>query len=175
MGNRSMKQRNPFAPVTYTWMDELMAATDQPMHSEKRRHQLTMMWEGLRSLETAAAPKPNDWRLVSDAVNLMETFVKHGPWADCSAGPVEVCDSNGLLYDAVAALALAGAKHMEGKPLRLDGPGIQATRAVLEDYAALLDVLPARTVIKCHRQTERRIRKILAGIKESHDIEVVDL
>jgi mRNA-degrading endonuclease YafQ of YafQ-DinJ toxin-antitoxin module len=170
-----MKRRNPFAPVTYTFMHELMAAPDQPLQQDKRRHQLTMMWEGLRSLETAPEPRPNDWRLVSDAINLMETFVKNGPWSDCKGDPVEVHDCNGLLYDAVAALAVAGAKHMEGKTLRLDGPGIQATRAVLEDYADLLDVLPARTVIQCHRKTERRIRKIMAGIKESHDIEVMPL
>ncbi|MBP8183084.1 MAG: hypothetical protein KAX88_03180 [Rhodoferax sp.] len=171
----SAKRRNPFAPITYTWMDELMAAPDQPLHQDKRRHQLTMMWEGLRAMETAAEPKPNDWRLVSDAVNLMETFVKAGPWADCKGERVEVHDCNGLIYDAVVALALAGAKYTEGKALRLDGPGIQATRAVLEDYADLLEVLPARTVIQCHRKTERRIRKILHGIKESQDIEVTAL
>jgi hypothetical protein len=170
-----MKPRNPFAPITYTFMDELMASPSAPMRQEKRRHQLTMMWQGLRSLETATAPKPNDWRLVSDAINLMETFIKNGPWADNKGDPVEVHDTSGLLYDAIAALAVAGAKHMEGKTLRLDGPGIQATRAVLEDYADLLEVLPARTVIKCHRITERRVRKIMHGIKESHDIQVMAL
>lgn len=170
-----MKKRNRFTPITYTFMDELMASPEHPMPQDKRRHQLTMMLQGLHSLETATAPKPNDWRLVSDAVNLMETFVKNGPWKDHHGDQVEIQDNSGLLRDAVAALAIAGAKHMEGKTLRLDGPGIQATRAVLEDYADLLEVLPARTVIQCHRKTERRLLKLMAGIKESHDVEVMAL
>jgi hypothetical protein len=48
-------------------------------------------------------------------------------------------------------------------------------RAVLEDYAAMLDALPHRTVVKCHRMTERRMRKIMHGVKQPHDVEVVDL
>ena len=59
--------------------------------------------------------------------------------------------------------------------IRLDGPGIQAVRAVLEDYSAMLDVLPHRTVVQCHRKTERRMRKILYGVRQPHDVEVTQL
>ena len=48
-------------------------------------------------------------------------------------------------------------------------------RSVLEDYAHMLDMLPHRTVVQCHRMTERRMRKILHGVKQPHDIEVMDL
>jgi hypothetical protein len=44
--------------------------------------------------------------------------------------------------------------------MRLDGPGLQAVRAVLEDYQAALECLPARTMVRCHRATEKRIREI---------------
>jgi hypothetical protein len=57
----------------------------------------------------------------------------------------------------------------------LDGSGIQAVRSVLADYSDLLEVLPARTMIKAHRETERRIHEILAGKKKPHDVEVMDL
>ncbi len=158
--------RNRFAPKTYTMVDELLANPVTPLPERSRLHQLTVMWQGLASLETGSAPTNNDWRVVSDAVNLMETFVKD----------MAICeDATGLLQDAVKALALAGQRKWAGGALRLDGPGIQAVRAVLENYADLLEVLPHRTVVKCHRITERRILKIMHGIRRPSDMEVIAL
>jgi hypothetical protein len=161
-----MRQRNPFAPITYTWFDELAADPKAPLPEPSRLHQLTVMWQGLAAIETTPEPTANDWRVVSDAVNLMETLVLEMKLCD---------DSSGLLSDAVAALAFAGKRKLAGGQIRLDGPGIQAVRSVLEDYAALLDQLPHRTVVKCHRMTERRMRKILNGARQPHDVEVMDL
>ena len=58
--------------MTYGLLDTLFASPDAPMPAEKRRHQLTRMYGGLRAMETAPAPTRDDWRVVSDAVNLME-------------------------------------------------------------------------------------------------------
>ena len=153
------------APPTYSLLQELAASPSLPMPEAFRVHQLTRMWQGLAALETAPAPTTNDWRVCSDAVNLMETLVGMGV----------VADESGLLNDAVTALALAGKRHMAGHAIRLDAKGITAVRSVLEDYAAVLDAVPARTMIRCHRATEKRIREILAGKKKPHDVEVVDL
>ena len=103
--------------------------------------------------------------MVSDAVNMLETLVVE----------MKVCDDDsGLLADAVRALAVAGQRHKrEGKPIRLDGPGIQAVRSILANYAELLEVLPARTMYRCHRLTEQRIHAILDGRKQPHDVEIV--
>jgi hypothetical protein len=46
-------------------------------------------------------------------------------------------------------------------------------RTVLANYAELLDMLPARTMIRCHRLTEKRIHAILDGRKRPHDVEIV--
>ena len=146
-------------------MDELMASSTQPIPSRSRLHQLTVMHDGLANIEKADKPTTNDWRVVSDAVNLMETLV-------------EMCvveDNSGLLMDAVTALANAGRRHRGGGQIRLDGPGIQAVRAVLEDYAAVLEAIDHRTIVRCHRKTEKRLRDILAGRARPHDVEVMDL
>ena len=161
-----MRRKNPRArPKTYTVLDELMASPTEPMPAEYRTHQLTRMYEGLHSLEKADEPSTDDWRVVSDAVNMLETLVVE----------MKVCeDTSGLLMDAVQGLALAGQRHKrEGKPIRLDGPGIQAVRAVLASYAELLEVLPARTMYRCHRLTEKRIHAILDGRTRPHDVEIV--
>ena len=76
----------------------------------------------------------------------------------------------------MAALAHAGIRHLEqAHPIRLSGAGMQAVRAVLEDYAAALEQLPHRTMVACHRETERRIAEIHAGHRRPHDVEVMAL
>ena len=151
---------------TYSMWDEMLASTTNPLPEAHRVHQLTMMWQGLAALESGDTPSNNDWRLCSDAVNLMETLIRD----------MQVCeDSSGLLLDAITALAHCGKRHLEGKPLRLDGPGIHAVRSILEDYATMLDMLPHRTVVRCHRLTEKRIGEIHRGKKKPHDVEVMAL
>lgn len=152
-------------PKHYTIIDELMASPTEPLPMAYRTHQLTRMYGGLHALETADNPTTDDWRVVSDAVNMLETLVVE----------MQVCeDASGLLMDAVRGLAIAGQRHKrEGKPIRLDGPGIQAVRSVLASYADLLNMLPARVMYRCHRLTEKRIHAILAGRKLAHDVEVM--
>lgn len=151
---------------TYSVLDEIMASPIQPLPEASRMHQLTKMWQGLRAMETEPEPTTDDWRVCSDAVNLMETLVLD----------MRICvDASGLLMDAVTALAMAGKRHRAGGQIRMDGAGIQAVRAVLEDYAQLLLVLPHRTVVRCHRLTERRIHAIHCGKIQPHDVEVIDL
>jgi len=153
--------------TTYGLLDTLFARPDAPMPEEKRRHQLTRMYGGLHALETAPAPTPDDWRVVSDAVNLMETLVMD----------MQICeDASGLLSDAVAALALAGARHLEtGAAIRLNAQDIHIVRAVLADYSAMLETLSDRTMTECHRLTERRLLDIQAGRRRPHDVEIMKL
>jgi hypothetical protein len=151
---------------TYTLLDLMMASSTEPMPLEKRRYQLTRMWSGLAAIEKAPEPTTDDWRVCSDAVNLMETLVDD----------MKLCaDDSGLLADAVAALAMAGRRHQAGGHIRLDGQGIQAVRAVLEDYASMLERLSHRTMLGCHQLTERRLRAILAGKRKPHDVEIMEL
>jgi hypothetical protein len=194
-----MKKQKPKRTVyvyRYTLFDVMLASPSEPLAEHLRRHQLTRMHQGLEAMEKAPTPTTEDWRVVSDAVNLMETLVNNGSffetkedsetgetrqvpipghWHGCDGEPVEITDASGLLADAVTAMAMAGKRHRAGGNIRLDGAGIQAVRAVLEDYRDLLEVLPARTMIKAHRETERRIHEILAGKKKPHDVEVMDL
>jgi hypothetical protein len=82
-----------------------------------------------------------------------------------------VLDSAALLQDASAALAEAAMRT----PIRLTAVGIRSVRAVLEDYAAVLLVLPQRDMYQCHRSTEKRIREIQLGKAQAHDVRVVKL
>lgn len=146
---------------TYSVMDMLMADAVKPTPEAKQRHQLTRMWEGLHALEQSPNPTHDDWVVVSDALNLMETLIAMG-WAH---------DPDGLIEEAVQALATAAQRHIDtGAPIRLSGAGIQTIRGLLEDYSEALKELPHRTIISCHRKTEKRIQDIIAGRTEAHDV-----
>ena len=155
------------APFTYNIMDMMLASPTLLMPQEKRTFQLTRMWAALATIEKGEAPTTEDWRLCSDAVNMMETLVKD----------MQRCeDTQGLLDDAVLALADSGRRHMStGAAIRLDAKGIFAVRSVLEDYADMLGQLSHRVMIVCHMKTERRVREILSGKKQPNDVEVMAL
>ena len=163
MTKKAGKRRPAQREKRYTILDEMMASPTEPLPLAWKTYQLTRMYEGLAAMEKAPTPTTDDWRVVSDAVNLMETLIVD----------MKVCeDTSGLLMDAITAMAMAGKRNMAGGAIRLDGAGIQAVRAVLEDYAALLDMLPARTMIRCHRLTEKRIHELLDGKRKPHDVEI---
>ena len=147
---------------TYTMLDAMLASPTEPMNEKQRRHQLTRMWSGLSALETSDEPTRDDWAVCSDAVNLMETLIEGG----------RVVDENNLLFDAIRALAEAGQRSFAGKSIRLNGAGIQAVRAILEDYSMVLESLPARTMIHCHRLTEKRLHQIMKGQTQAHDVSI---
>lgn len=160
------KHRAQKRTTHYTLLQEICASATEPLPEFWRTTQLTSMWDGLAQLETNPAPGPDDWRVCSDAVNLMETLISMG----------EVEDAQGLLMDAITALAEASKRRMkESKPLRLSGPGMQAVRAVLEDYSEVITLLPARTMIRAHRLTEKRLHAIFDGKRKPHEVEVVTL
>lgn len=176
-----MKKARP--KLQYSKMHELLASPTQPMPEAARRYQLKRMSDGMRELMQAPEPSRDSWRIVSDSVNLLRTLVQCGEapvkdadgktiashWRGCQGLPVEVRDSSGLLADATEALALAGGRHLEGFPLRLTGPGIAAVLAVLEDYKEALEFLPARSMVRCHRETERRLYDLNRRLQNSPD------
>jgi len=94
---KSSKRKPAGRPKTYNVFNELLASPTEPLPQEYRTHQLTRMYEGLHALETADNPSTEDWRVVSDAVNMLETLVVE----------MQVCeDASGLLQDAIRGLAV---------------------------------------------------------------------
>ena len=74
------RQRQAKVVRHYSLLDELTASHIEPLPLEWRTHHLTRMWQGLAALETAPNPGKDDWRVCSDAVNMLETLVTRGPW-----------------------------------------------------------------------------------------------
>lgn len=156
-----MKKR----PSTYTLMDVMMASPTDPMPLSSRVHQLTRMHQGLHAMIRGDEPRPDDWRVVSDAINIMETMVFRGTMQD----------EDGLIMKAITAMVGAAERSKSGQALRLDAKGIEVLRGLLEDYQFALENLPHRTMVTCHRETETRIRDIIAGKRKATDVVVASL
>lgn len=133
----------------------LMANPDKPLKKKLRTAKLNSLYEALRSIEQDADPEISAWNELSTAVKLIDTLINCGPW---QLGDLEVRveDSQGLLKDAMQALSIAGLRRLEGKPLRLDGAGIQAVRATLADYATCLENLSERSLLRAIIVTRKR-------------------
>ena len=160
-------RRRPHTATTYTLLDEMTASPVQPLSADKQAYQIGMMREGLRALQHDAEPVQGAWMVCADAVNFFETLVLQGV----------AQDPQGLLDDAVAALARAGERFKTHGPtaLRLDGPGLHAVTAVLDDWADVISQLPARTVVRCLRVTEQRMRALRNGHRTARDVRVMDI
>lgn len=161
---------------TYTYWDVLLADPRKPLPKAKRDYQINIMRAGLASMKTSPYPSTEDWRSVSDAVNIMETLIKHGPWIGCDGEPYSVEDGDKLIDDAIAALAEAGIRHQrEGKAIRLSGPGMQSLHGLLDDYEACINSLSERSMVSAHFKTQKRVREIQRGKRLAHDVVLVSI
>ena len=139
--------------MLHTQWDVLTASPDKPMAPERYRDQLTKMHLALDAITRSESPERSDWHALTDAVNLVHTLVLQG----------HAQDADGLLQDAVDSMGKAWQRFDDtGQPMRLDGIGLAAMRAILADWHTCLQQLPERTIIVAYIETERRIRAMLA-------------
>ena len=172
-----MKKRKPPKYSThYTFMDELMASPSEPLELAKRTHHTGVIFASCDKLTNGTATT-NDWRIVSDVVNMIETLTTHnnGWWTGFDGELVHMKDETGLLMKAITAMALAGKRQLAGEELRITADNELAMRNICESYAEIIEAIPARSMVKCHRLTEKRMQDILNGRKLPHDVELVGL
>lgn len=130
----------------YSLFDEMRASPVDPHPRATWWHTTAYAYEALDALVTAQAT-PTHWQALGNLIDQSETLVKMGL----------ANDPDKLLDDAVAAMAGIAQDHCDlEQPLRLDGERRQVLYAVVEDYATLLATVPARDMVRCHRQTEKR-------------------
>lgn len=137
----------------YTLWDELRADPVQPLSIKDRINTVGKMADSMDALKLEPCPPVEDWRRLSDMVNMVTTLVDMG----------EMLDSHALLADACEAMVKASDRYKAGQALRFDGPGVQAMDSLFQDYTMAVSVLPARIMIRCHRLTVKRLQAIRKG------------
>jgi hypothetical protein len=149
---------------SYSHIDVLLADPVKPLAERKRKSQLELINASMLSIERNPNPTLQDWEIVSDIVNFMQSLLEMR----------EIEDPDDLIGDAVAALAKAGQRHIQKNvPIRFDGKDLTTIRGVIEDYAMVGEHLSARTMITAHRMTEKRVNDILTGKTTLREVRAV--
>lgn len=158
------KQAKRFTP-TYSVLMMMMASPTEPMPEFMRRHHITLMTNALNAIVSGDNATTNDWRIICDGINMLESLVQSGIMAD----------DHKTIEAAVKAMHAAAKRSQQGRGIRLDGPGIQIIRGILEDYQTAIESLSHRDMVSCHRDAERRAWEIRTGKRRPHDVVVVAL
>lgn len=153
-----------FTP-TYSLMAVMMASATEPMPEFMRNHHMSLMNNALNNIVSGEEAKKNDWRIICDGINMLESLVQAGIMRD----------EHDTILMAVQAMHAAAMRSQAGKGIRLDGPGIQIIRGILEDYQTAIESLSHRDMVSCHRDAERRAWEIRNGKRKSHDVVITAL
>ncbi len=138
-----------------------MASPTEPIPKKKRDYQLTKIRLCMASIEQSPEPTLDQWEVLSDIVNMMQTLLEAGL----------IADPEDAIGDAISALAKAGTRHIEKNlPIRFNGADISMLRGVIEDYEMVIENLSERTMLAIHRKTEKRVQDILAGRCKAEDV-----
>lgn len=87
--------------VYYTLWDELRADPVEPLPMKDRINTVGKMGDSLKALKLDPSPSVEDWRRLSDMVNMVHTLVDMG----------EMVDAQALLSDACEAMVKAADRH----------------------------------------------------------------
>ena len=156
------KSHRPHAfrkPAGYSALDELIASPTEPMPLATQNHYFELILSALDGISGELTPR--QWNALSEMVNIMQTM--------CMRGLCE--DANGLVDDAVQALANAGRYHLAGDAIRLSAAEQSSVRAIAADFMEVSQVIPHREMVRCHRATQLRIE----AYRNNRDVEIIDL
>jgi hypothetical protein len=148
--------------LTYTVMDAMLSSPDHPMKEERRQYQLMVIRTALYSIERADKPSIEDWKIISQAINMMEMLVEMG----------FAKDEDGLIQDAIDSMATAAQRYKDKNVMRFTGSEMNVIRGIIDDYQTMIENLDERTMIYCHRNTEMRLQNILKGKVRPTDVRI---
>jgi hypothetical protein len=148
--------------LTYSVMDAMLASPEHPMKPERRQYQLMVIRTALYSIERADNPSVEDWKIISQAINMMEMLVEMG----------FAKDEDGLIQDAIDSMARAAQRYKDKNVMRFTGSEMNVIRGIVDDYQTMIENLDERTMIYCHRNTEMRLQNILKGKARPNDIRI---
>lgn len=117
----------------------------------------------LDAIAIGSSPDVDDWRLLSDAVNTVDSLAVHFGKLD----PAEVMPA---VERATQGMIAAADRFRAGKGMRLDAEGLMALREVIDIYDVCLNNLTAREMFLAQRETQRRVSEILSDESRRPDV-----
>jgi hypothetical protein len=120
------------------------------------RRTLASFESALLSMQSGSVPTVDDWRLMADCVNTVETLT----FGD--SPKLLEAEVRSTLEAATAGMRRAGERFKDGKSMRLDASGLEALRDCIAIYRQCAEGLTAREMIDAQNETARRVAELLA-------------
>lgn len=128
-------------------------AAFRPVDKERRDMAVARFRSALDAVMRGASPDEHDWRMLADVVNQVETLAD-----DMNKMPVE--EARPHLDAATEAMVAAARRWHAGQGMRLDAPGVQALRRVIDIYEQCLELLTERVMDQARARTQARLERI---------------
>lgn len=144
---------------TYNALDIIMASP-RPMNDAQRNAYIQGFKTALHAIQFAPVSTKIHWRVMADAVNLVETFCAH-PWPDPSGvGLIDIADESGALEAASQAMREAARIHrLQGGSIRLSASGREALADLVDLLDTILQTVSHRSALHCHNECEAAIKQ----------------
>lgn len=126
----------------------------RPASKPQRDKVLLVFLSALEALARGEHPDDEDWRLLSDAINTIETLTLHMQRLSAA----EVMPTVNL---AIAAMVGAAKRYQSGQRMGVDGSGLQALRDVVGIYEKCLNGLTEREMAVAQQLTQQRVNRLL--------------
>ena len=135
-----------------------------PAPRDQREKLLAKFLSALESITKGTHPSEDDWRLLSDAVNTVETLA-------LNLGKLVPAEVMPVLNVAMQSMGEAARRYRDtGAAIRLDGKGIAALEEVIAIYADCLEGLTEREMQVAQEETARRIATLLRDPNPSPEV-----
>ncbi|MCA3152076.1 MAG: hypothetical protein ING77_12950 [Rhodocyclaceae bacterium] len=135
----------------------------RPAPKAKREKVLFDFYTALDAMACGKHPGEQEWRSLSDAVNTVETL------AVCLR-KLESAEVMPLVHDAILALVGASERFKAGQGMRLDGPGLQALRDVVDVYRQCMEGLTEHEMAVAQAETQQRLNRVLRAKQTRHTV-----
>lgn len=126
----------------------------QPTGPAQLMAHMLPIYTALECIASGKEPGTEEWRHLSDCVNITEQLCKMGHLP---------ADTQAIANDAIAALVRASVRYKNARGMRLDSDGIRALRTCVGVYDQATTLLPQAAVYKAQCAVIRRTAAILRG------------
>ena len=131
----------------------------RPVSPERSRGVMLAFLTALDEIARGKHPGVEEWRSLADCVNTLETLALTNDIFGEGVMPA--------VNAAIEAMATAAKRYRAGHGMRLDGPGMEELRTVIEIYGLCLKLLTERQMALAQQRTQARMRVLLrAGESE---------
>lgn len=150
----------------------------RPIDEAQRHYHLSVCREAARRLVEREADNKHEWRIISDIVNMCDTFVSHkgGQWKGVGdhGRTITLGDDDGLIAEAIGVMAKAGMRHIEEDvPINMTPEEGAVILDLLDVYEEIIGVLVESEVEKCRNIVRQYVKRVVHKYQRDGNVEGV--